>query len=66
MPLDDHHAERQRLLDELDRLDEEKRTIDTRDPNAFAAWQRKLQDLRRRIDAVTRPGAAAEPKQRPR
>jgi hypothetical protein len=65
MPLDDHHAERKRLLDELDHLDEEKRSIDTRDPNAFAEWQRKLQDLRRRIEAVTRSnGAAAAPKER--
>jgi hypothetical protein len=51
----DHHAEFVRLLDELDRLAEEQRVIDTRDPNALAKCEHKLEELRRRIERLQRP-----------
>lgn len=49
---DDRQPEILRLLDELDRLAEEQRLVDGRDPDALRECERKLADLRRRIDRL--------------
>jgi hypothetical protein len=49
MPFSDHRREVQQLLEELDRLAERQRVIDTRDPDALRDCERKLEELRRRI-----------------
>jgi hypothetical protein len=46
---EDKHAEHRRLLEELDRLEEEQRTMDLRDPHAVEACQRKIAELRKKI-----------------
>ena len=58
MPLnDDHRPEVVRLLEELEQLAEEQRVVNGRDPNALAECQRKLEDLRRRVERLTEPKA---------
>jgi hypothetical protein len=49
---DDRQPEILRLLEELDRLVEEQRVADGRDPHALLECERKLADLRRRIDRL--------------
>jgi hypothetical protein len=49
---DDCQPEILRLLEELDRLVEEQRVADGRDPHALPECERKLADLRRRIDRL--------------
>jgi hypothetical protein len=44
------------LIEELDRLAEEQRVVDTRDPNALAACERKLEELRSRIERLRPKG----------
>jgi hypothetical protein len=53
MSSNEHRSEVAQLLDELDRLLEEQRVIDIRDPNGLAACERKLEELRRRIERLT-------------
>ena len=55
MSPNDHRPEVLELLEELDRLAEEQRLIDTRDPTALAECERKLDDLRRRIERLLDP-----------
>ena len=45
----DHQSELLQLLDELDRLAEEQRIVDTRDPDALTESERKLDAIRHRI-----------------
>jgi hypothetical protein len=49
-----HHSELLQLLEELDRLAEEQRVIDVRDPHALAECERKLAEIRRRIERLKR------------
>lgn len=49
---EDHQPEALKLLAELDRLAEEQRLADGRDPHALVEYERRLDDLRRRIDQL--------------
>ena len=65
MSSNDPRSEVLELLDELDRLAEEQRLVDPRDPNALVECERKLEELRRRIERLQNPkqigaGAAAK------
>ena len=42
-------AERQRLLAELDQLEQERRALNLRDRQAVDEWERKIEVLRRKI-----------------
>jgi hypothetical protein len=53
---DDREPEIQRLLAELDLLAEEQRVADGRDPHALVECDRKLADLRRRIERLQKLG----------
>jgi hypothetical protein len=53
MSSNEYRAEVVLLLGELDRLLEEQRIVDVRDPNALAACERKLEEVRRRIERLT-------------
>ena len=53
--MNDHRPEVLELLEELDRLAEEQQLVDARDPNALAECERKLDDLRRRIERLLDP-----------
>jgi len=44
-------AERQRLLAELDQLEQERRALNLRDRQAVEEWERKIEVLRRKINA---------------
>jgi hypothetical protein len=55
MSFNDHRSEVLELLNELDRLAEEQRLIDARDPNALVQCERKLEELRRRIAQLQSP-----------
>ena len=48
----DKQAEHRHLLEELDRLEEERRTLDLRDPRAVEACERKIDELRRKIQLL--------------
>jgi hypothetical protein len=54
MSFEADRSELLQLLDELNRLAEEQRVIDARDPNALAECERKLADLGRRIERLKR------------
>ena len=42
------------LMDELQRLEEERRTLDLRDPAAVEDYQRKIDALRRKITRLAK------------
>ena len=56
----DQRRELLELLEELDRLTEQQRVIDARDPNALAACERKLEELRQRIARLKATKGAAQ------
>jgi hypothetical protein len=56
---DNDQAEYRRLLNELDRLEQEQRQVDLRDERAVDACQRRLEALRKQIAALC--SRAAEP-----
>jgi hypothetical protein len=43
------------LMEELQRLEEEHRTLDLRDPNAVEQHQQKIDALRQKIQSLDRP-----------
>jgi hypothetical protein len=49
---DDKQPELQRLLAELDQLEQERRALNLRDQQAVNECQRKIEVLRRRINAL--------------
>ena len=51
---DKRYSDALRLAEELERLQEEQRTLDLRDSDAVAACQRKIDALRRQIDLLDR------------
>jgi hypothetical protein len=64
MSSDDRDSEFAQLLEELDRLAEEQRVIDARDPNALVECERRLAELRQRIERLRIPGAASPDRKR--
>jgi hypothetical protein len=45
-------AERRRLLEELNQLEQERRALNLRDRQAVEEWERKIDVLRRKINAL--------------
>jgi hypothetical protein len=45
------------LLEELQRLEDEQRTLDLRDPSALERHQQKIETLRQKMKQLNRPSA---------
>ena len=54
-PGDRQRPQMLQLLEELQRLEEEHRTLDLRDPSALETHQQKIDALRQKIKSLKRP-----------
>ena len=64
MPSDNLRPELIQLLEELEQLADEQRSIDVRDSNALGECERKLADLRRRLVRLQTPDGVAAKSER--